>query len=114
MPKKGRIPQELWETYRAMSVDVGRIKDFKFLAQTACMNVDERKMIGFIEVAKKLFKGDKAFVAFLDKFAKPFFEYLGRAKWDRDVVTDLGFALANRQSRRKDVSKLLAYKPPKG
>ena len=113
MVKKGRIPSELAESYRAMSVDVGRIKDFKFLAETACMNVDERKMIGFCEIAKKLFKGDKKFVSFLDEFAKPFFEYMGRAKWNRDILTDLGLALSLRKGRRKDVTKVLEWKPPK-
>lgn len=112
MPKKGRIPRELWETYRAMSVDVGKI--IPFLQETSCMNVDERKMIGFCEIAKKLLKKDKGFVAFIDEFAKPFFEYMGRAKWDRDIVTDLGLALSMRKGRRKDVSKVLEFEAPKG
>ena len=110
MVKKGRIPREIWETYQAMSVDVGRL--IPFLRDTSCMNVDERKMLGFCEIAKKLFEGDKKFVAFLDEFAKPFFEYMGRAKWNRDIVTDLGLALSMRESKRKDVSKLLDYEAP--
>ena len=70
-------------------------------------------MLGFCEIAKKFFKGDKKFVAFIEEFAKPFFEYMGRAKWNRDVVTDLGLALSTRKGRRKDLSKVLDWESNK-
>ena len=111
MVKRGRIPSEMWESFRAMSVDVGRL--IPFLQETSCMNVDERKMIALCEIAKKMFEGHKKFVSFLDEFAKPFFQYMGWAKWNRDIVSDLGFALSKRKGKRKDLSKVFDWKPPK-
>ncbi len=109
MTKKS-IPRELWETYRAMSVDVGR--EIPFHRITACMNQDQRVMIALCRTAKRIFK-DKEFDIFIDSFAIPYFQEMGMAGWKRDVVTDLGFALAGRKHQRKKVGKaLLTYKPP--
>lgn len=109
--RKGKIPEELWETYRAMSVDVGRI--LPFMKETACMNIDERKLIGISKFAKDLFSEDKEFVEFIDTMVIPFLTYEGRAKWNRDVVTDLGFALALRKSGRKSLTDVLDFVPEK-
>lgn len=93
-----------------MSVDVGKI--IPFLGNTSCMNVEERKYLALIETIKGMFKDDKEFIKFLEQEVKPFFENMGRARWNRDIVSDLGFALSLRKSRRKDVSKILKWKPP--
>lgn len=113
MSRRGRLPKELWETYRAMSTDVGKIGTFKFLAFTACMNKEERQVMALLEVSARLFSDDEKFGEFIEEFAKPFFEFMGRASWDRDIVTDLGLALSLKQTSKKSVSKLLQFNPSK-
>lgn len=111
MSKRGKLPNELWDAYRAMSVDVGRISEFAFMKDSACMNVEERKLLAYCKVAREFFEDD-AFTEFIDKFATPLLTKLGRAKWGRDVVTDLGFALATKPDMRKKLGeKLLEFKP---
>ena len=107
MPSRSKIPKELWETYRAMSVDVGRER--KFLEVTACMNPQERVQIALLTTAKRVLNSPD-FSAFVDQIALPFVQELGMAKWQRDVVTDLGFVLSGRKSQRKNISNVLKFK----
>lgn len=102
---KKSIPKELWETYRAMSVDVGRANDF--LKDTACMNQEQRVIIANCETIKEIFKEDKEFVDFMDKIVIPFYQKQGWAHWGRDVVTDLGFALSKQQRKTLNVKHIL-------
>jgi len=108
---KGKIPKEMWETYRAMSVDVGRGNEF--LKNTACMNQEFRIALADCETIKELFKEDKEFVNFMNEVVIPFFEKQGWAHWGRDVVTDLGFALATQSRRGLKVKNLLKMEVPK-
>jgi len=110
MSKRGKLPNELWEVYRAMSVDVGRLKEFQFMRESACMGVEERKLLAYSITARDFFE-DEEFTAFMTEFAIPFLTKLGRAKWSRDVVTDLGFALAHRKDMRKKLGELLNFEP---
>lgn len=110
MSKRGKLPSEVWEVYRAMSVDVGRIGEFKFMKESACMGLEERKLLAYSLTARDFFE-DEEFSAFIDEFVKPFLTKLGRAKWSRDVVTDLGFALATRKDARRKLSELLKFEP---
>lgn len=102
---KGKIPKEMWETYRAMSVDVGR--ENTFLKQTACMNQEQRVILADCETIIELFKEDKEFCDFMKKIVIPFYEKQGWAHWGRDVVTDLGFALSKQGRRALHVKNLL-------
>lgn len=102
---KKSIPKELWETYRAMSVDVGRANEF--LKNTACMNPEQRVTLALCETTKEIFKEDKEFVEFMNDIAIPFYEKQGWAKWGRDVVTDLGFALSKQERRTLNVKNIL-------
>jgi len=102
---KGKIPKEMWETYRAMSVDVGRNNEF--LKNTACMNQEQRVILADCELIKEIFKEDKEFVAFMNEIVIPFQQKQGWAHWGRDVVTDLGFALATQPRRGLHVKNLL-------
>lgn len=102
---KKSIPKELWETYRAMSVDVGRANEF--LKDTACMNPEQRVTLALCETMKELFKEDVEFTAFMNDIVIPFYSKLGWAKWGRDVVTDLGFALANQQRKTFKIANVL-------
>jgi len=92
-----------------MSVDVG--KQIKFLADTSCMNVEERVNLAHLEVARKFFEDDSEFVQFLNEVAVPFVTLTGRAKWQRDIVTDLGLALSLRKEREAKVDKVLEFDP---
>lgn len=91
-----------------MSVDVGRL--LPFMKDSACMGLEERKLLAYSETASDFFE-DAEFKEFIDKFVKPFLTKLGRAKWSRDVVTDLGFALSGRKDSRKKLSELLTFEP---
>lgn len=101
------IPKDMWETYRAMSVDVGREVDF--LKETACMNQEQRIMIAHLNTAKRIINHPD-FDMFIDEVAIPHLKQVGMASWGRDVVTDLGFALAGRKSQYKNIKKILEFK----
>ena len=109
--RKGKLPNELWDAFRAMSVDVGRLAEFDFMKLSACMGLEERKLLAYSVTARDFFE-DEEFTAFMDEFAIPFLTKLGRAKWSRDVVTDLGFALAHKTDRRRKLGeRLLDFEP---
>lgn len=102
-----KIPKELWETYRAMSVDVGR--EIPFLEETACMNRDQRVLVALLNTAKRTLAHPE-FDMFIDQVAIPHVKELGMALWGRDVVTDLGFALSGRKSQYKNIKNILKFK----
>lgn len=110
--KSGSLPSYMWETYRAMSVDVGRL--IPFMTETACMNPKERELLAHIE-GFKIFFGEvpemETFIEFLDDRVKPYFVKLGQAKWLRDVVSDLGFAKALQRARKEKIDKIFDYDP---
>lgn len=83
----------------AMAEKVGRIKDFKFMAKTSLIHVEERETIGICEVYKIINPGDTAFLQYLDKVVIPSLTAIGRARWFRDTITDLAFALSNRTTQ---------------
>ena len=109
--RKGRLPNELFDSFRAMSVDVGKL--IPFLKETACMNAEERVNLALCRVAQIVFEEDKEFCDFIEEIPVPFFKYTGQGKWGRDVVTDLGFALAGQKLKRQDVSQILKFDPSK-
>ncbi len=109
MVKRGRVPSEMWETFRAMSVDVGLIHPF--MRESAMMGLKERELLAYCVTAIDVVK-DAEFTEYIKEFAIPFIQNLGRARWGRDVVTDLGFALASRPSRKRKLGeRLLKYQP---
>jgi len=101
----------LFEKEGAMSIKVGRL--IGILQKTACMNSDERTVIGYLEFLKILFKSDKNFIEFIDKVILPFIEFQGHARWKRDVVTDLGLAMSRKRERVEKTDKILLYVPEK-
>lgn len=109
---KGSLPSFMWETYRAMSVDVGRI--IPFMRETACMNGKEREVVAYVDGFKLMFGGVpemKTFIEFLEEVVKPFYIKLGQARWGRDVVSDLGFAKAGQRARVEKLDKIFDYDP---
>ncbi len=109
MVKRGRVPSDMWQEFRAMSEKVGHI--VPFMKESAMMGLKERELLAYCETAKRFFK-DAGFTEYIDEFAIPFIQNLGRARWGRDVVTDLGFALAGQKRRQKILGeRLLKYQP---
>jgi len=100
----------MWETYRAMSTDVGRI--FPFLAKVSCMNEKERLNIARCEIAKMLIPHPR-FKEFIDGVAIPYFAYVGRARWNKDIVSDLGLALSLKTSKRVSAKDVKTWMPDK-
>lgn len=110
-----RVSRDMWNTYRAMSEVVGGKN--KIFRDTACMSLTERKMVGICEGFIKMFKGSespevKRFIEFLNKQGIPFIQTYGRAKWGRDIVTDLGFAKSiHDQAKTSSAKKALEFEP---
>lgn len=97
------------DSFKAMSIDVGRIPAFKFLRNTACMNLRERKILAVLDGFEHLFgniEGTEDFTEFLGNL-KPFIRELGLANWARDIITDLGLAKAHRKERLSSLQNLL-------
>lgn len=78
-----------------MGERVGRI--IKFLQSTACVHVEERELLAWLEMYKKLFPEDKEFIVWLDERAIPSFVILGQGRWYRDTITDLALALSQKK-----------------
>jgi len=81
----------------SMSEKAGRT--MPFMKETACVHVEERELIAWIEAYPMISPEDKDFNEWLQKVAKPVLMRVGRARWYRDTITDLGFALASRDKK---------------
>jgi hypothetical protein len=76
------------ELFREVQVISQRVsKKYRFLANTACMNQEQRELYGFLEMFKTL-TGDSS----LEEFKK-LIQIWGRALWGRTELTDLGLAI---------------------
>ena len=83
----------------AMGEKVGRIDEFKFLRETACVHVEERQDIAWMRVYQMINPEDTEFNTFLEEVAIPALKEIGRAKWYRDTITDLSLALSLRERK---------------
>jgi len=90
-----------------MSEKAGRT--MPFMKETACMHVEEREMLAWVESYGLICPEDEKFKEWLEKVAKPVLMKVGRSRWYRDTITDLGFALASREKtpQTEDTSKIL-------
>lgn len=93
----------------SMSEKAGRMKQFKKLVETACVHIDERELIAWCMAYGRICPEDKEFRKFLKKIAIPVLTEVGRARWYRSEVTDLGLALSMRKKSKQDqdTSKML-------
>jgi len=107
-----------WDTAKkiSMSERIGSIKAFKALVATACVHIEQREDIAYVNMFLKYVRFTKVkdpdltgFVNFLRGFAIPALTILGRQKWYRDTITDLGLGLSGkpRGGQIEDTSKLL-------
>ena len=100
-----RVPDFLSQAQRLLGQEVGKIEPF--LAETSCMNYDERLEMAYCEVYAILFPDDKEFIDFLNKQAKPVLQKIGHAKWLRTELTDLALKKGIKR-KKEDVSKILS------
>jgi len=93
----------------SMSEKAGR--KLPFMRETACVHVQEREILAFIEAYPLLCPKDKKFIEFLEETVKPVMLKIGRARWYRDTITDLGFALSTKEDavdkRTEDTKNIL-------
>jgi len=91
----------------SMSEKAGRT--MPFMKETACVHVEEREMLAWIQAYPLISPEDNDFIEFLEKVVKPVLMKVGRARWYRDTITDLGFALASRKKKddSEDTGKIL-------
>jgi len=83
MPQRNK--DELFNEVRVLSQQIAR-KD-RFLAATACMNEEERELYAILVIYRMLTKDNS-----LKEF-EPIIKILGKARWGRTELTDLGLRL---------------------
>lgn len=97
----------------AMGQQVGVLPLYQDLKETACVHVDQRELIAWCKAFPTLFPAEnqeeKDFAEFLTKQAIPTLQAVGRARWYRDIITDLALALSSKDkgATSEDVGKLL-------
>lgn len=92
-----------------MGEKVGKIEEFKFFKDTACVHMEEREFIAFCEIYALFNPEDKEFNEELTELYIPALTKWGHSKWYRDTLTDLAFALSSKKRRdqSEDASNLL-------
>lgn len=96
-----------------MSERVG--KEEETLRDTACIHVVERELIGFCKAYPLIVPEDKEFNKYLKEVAIPVLTIIGRSRWYRDQITDLGLALSMSESKTQtqDTKNILKAKVKK-
>ncbi len=92
----------------SMSERAGRIDDLKFLQETACVHIEEREFIAFCKAFLVFFPKSKMRGTLEKKFMASAL-IVGRGRWYRDTITDLGFALSKstKEPMGEDASAIL-------
>lgn len=96
MPRKDSF---LIQAFNYLSQKVAEIEPFYNL--TACLNPEERELIGFCKAYSIMFPEDKDFNMFLEEKITPMLKAIGISKWPRGEITDLGLRLG--RGDREDV-----------
>ena len=95
----------------SMGEKVGKIVEE--LAETACVHIEERELIGWVRSFETMIPPEhEAFKLYLEEFVVNMLLRVGRQKWYRDTITDLGLALSkgSKDSQTEDTSKVLELK----
>lgn len=87
-----------WQTKQKISMSQRAGKILKELQQTACVHVEEREVIAWCKIYMRINPEDKEMKEFFEKVIIPAFTELGRQRWYRDQITDLGLALSGKPS----------------
>ena len=94
----------LFQALSLLSQYLTQIKEAKgpLYQKTACINAEEREMIGILEASKVFVKNQKT-VQLLDK-VEDFLETVGISRWPRTELTDLGLRVGQRHKVQIDLS----------
>ena len=85
----------LIQTIKLLSQRVAMLEPFFNI--TACLNPEERQLIGYCEAYRIMFGDqDKEFSQFLQEKAIPMLEKIGISRWPRTELTDLGLKISNK------------------
>lgn len=93
----------------SMSERIGKLEEFKRLAELACVHVDEREVIAWCYAYQIINPKDKGFIKFLKKIAIPVLKEIGRGRWFRSELSELGLAMSyiQRASKTEDSGSVL-------
>jgi len=74
--------------------------------KTACINAEEREMMGLCwAVADLIKKDDPELAEYLKKEIIPFLETIGISRWPRTELTDLGLRVGQRHMKKIDMKE---------
>lgn len=104
----------LLRTLKLLSQRAGEIQPF--LAETGCLNPEEREIIGLCEAYKVLIHGDNKetpkkddFWLFLENQVIPAMQKIDMSKWARTELSDLGFIIGNKDEVNQDIENLAEH-----
>lgn len=83
-----------WQTRAKISMSERAGKILKELQETACVHVEEREVIAWCKIYMLINPEDTEMKEFMENIAILAFTELGRQRWYRDTITDLGLALS--------------------
>jgi len=104
-----------WDTAKKISMSERVGKEEETLRETACVHVEERELIGFCKAYPLIVPEDEKFNKFLKEVAIPVLTIIGRSRWYRDQITDLGLALSlsEKPTQKSDTKNILKAKVKK-
>jgi hypothetical protein len=68
--------------------------------ETSCLSPDMREIIGYCRAYLRLFPEDQEFCQYLNEKIIPAMKEIGVARWMRSELTDLGFAIADKDEEQ--------------
>lgn len=99
MPK---VDSLLMQAIKLLSMRVAILEPF--YSATSCMHVDERELIGYMASYIEMFGEDNELSLIFKHIFIPAVRKIGIARWPRLELTDLGFAISNKDSAEYDIS----------
>jgi hypothetical protein len=97
----------LFQALSLLSQYLTQIKEAKgpLYQKTACLNAEEREMIGLCWATADLIeKEDPELAKYLKEEIVPFIETIGISRWPRTELTDLGLRVGQRHKVQIDLS----------
>lgn len=99
----GKYDPLLLQAIKLLSMRVAILEPFYH--ETACLNPAEREIIGYAEAYIELFGENDPLSIMLRVSFIPALKKIGVAKWPRLELTDLGFAISDRDTETEDISE---------
>lgn len=99
----GKYDPLLLQAIKLLSMRVAIIEPFYH--ETACINPAEREIIGYAKAYIELFGESDPVSIMLEEYFIPALKKIGIAKWPRLELTDLGFAISDKDTTTVDISE---------